>query len=80
MLYEVITVGRMENMNRISEQLAAVKTPGFKQGLSTFAATLGEINSGMATKATNYTQITKPEIDFTQGHLEFTGDPLDLVV
>ncbi len=73
-------VGRMENMNRISEQLAAVKTPGFKQGVSTFEATLGEINSGMATKATNYTQITKPEIDFTQGPLEYTGDPLDLAI
>ena len=73
-------VGRMENMNRIAEKLAAVKTPGFKQGVSTFEAKLGEINSGMATKAVNYTQLSKAEIDFTQGPLEFSGDPLDVAI
>ncbi len=73
-------VGRMENMNRISEKLAAVKTPGFKKGMSTFAAKLGEVNSGMATQATNYTRITGAEIDFSQGPLEYSGDPLDLAI
>jgi len=73
-------VGRMENMNRISEKLAAVKTPGFKQGMSTFAAKLGEANSGMATRATNYTRITGAEIDFSQGSLEYSGAPLDLAI
>ncbi len=73
-------VSRMENMNRITEKLAAVKTPGFKQGNSTFEAKLGEINSGMATEAINYTQISKAEIDYSQGPLEFSGDPLDLAI
>lgn len=73
-------VGRMENMNRISHQLSAVKTPGFKKGVSTFSARLGEINSGMATEGTNYTRITAPEIDFSAGPMEYSGDTLDVAI
>jgi flagellar basal body rod protein FlgG len=73
-------VGRMEMMNNISEHLAAAKTSGYKKGVTTFAAKLGEATSGMATKATNYTEIVKEEIDFTSGELEYSGDPLDLAI
>jgi flagellar basal body rod protein FlgG len=73
-------VGRMEMMNNISEHLAAAKTPGYKKGITTFAAKLGEATSGMATKATNYTEIAKEQIDFTPGVLEYSGDPLDVAI
>ncbi len=73
-------MGRMEKLNSISEQLAALKTPGYKKGVTTFAARLGEANSGMATKAANYTRLTSPEIDFSMGSIEYSGDPLDLAI
>jgi len=73
-------VARMQMLENISEQLAAAKTPGYKKGMVTFEARLGEAASGMATKGTNYTHLTNKEIDFTQGSLEFTGDTLDLAI
>ncbi len=73
-------VARMQMLENISEHLAAAKTPGYKKGTVTFEAKLGEATSGMATKGTNYSRITEQEIDFTPGHLEFSGDPLDLAI
>ena len=73
-------MGRMEKLNSISEQLAALKTPGYKKGITTFAARLGEANSGMASKATNYTRLTSPEVDFSMGPIEYSGDPLDVAI
>ena len=73
-------VGRMQMLDTISEQLAAVKTPGYKKGVVTFAAKLGEATSGLATKATNYSELTREQIDFTHGELEYSGDPLDLAI
>ena len=73
-------VARMQMLDNISEHLAAAKTPGYKKGTVTFSAVLGEATSGMATKATNYARLTTPEIDFTPGSLEYSGDPLDLAI
>jgi len=73
-------VARMQMLDNISEHLAAAKTPGYKKGMVTFEAELGEATSGLATKATNYSHLTAPEIDFTPGHIEFSGDPLDLAI
>ncbi len=73
-------VGRMQMLDTISEHLAAAKTPGYKKGMSTFAAKLGEATSGMATRATNYTRVTREEIDFSHGVMEYSGDPLDLAI
>lgn len=73
-------VGRMQMMDNIAEQLAGVKTTAYKKDVMTFEAKLGEANSGMATKGTNQTRISKQVIDFTPGHLEFTGDPLHMAI
>ena len=73
-------VSRMQMLDNISVHLAAAKTPGYKKGMVTFEATLGEAASGMATKATNYSRLTAPEIDFTPGHIEYSGDTLDLAI
>lgn len=73
-------VARMQMLENISEHLAAVKTPGYKKGMVTFEAKLGEAASGLATSATNYSHLTEQEIDFTPGHIEFSGDPLDLAI
>jgi flagellar basal body rod protein FlgG len=73
-------VARMQMLENISEHLAAAKTPGYKKGMVTFAARLGEASSGMATQATNYSRLTRQEIDFSPGHLEPSGDPLDLAI
>ncbi len=73
-------VARMQMLNNISVHLAAAKTPGYKKGMVTFEATLGEASSGMATRATNYSRLTTPTIDFTPGHIEYSGDPLDLAI
>lgn len=73
-------VARMQMMENISEHLAATKTPGYKKGVVTFEAKLGEATSGMATNATNYSRLSEYQIDFTPGHLEYSGDPLDLAI
>ncbi|MDA3904170.1 MAG: flagellar hook-basal body protein [Desulfuromusa sp.] len=73
-------VARMQMLENISEHLASAKTPGYKKGLVSFEAKLGEATSGMATKSTNYTQLTKEEIDFSSGEMEHSGDPLDLAI
>ena len=73
-------VARMRMMDTISEHLAAAKTPGYKKEMQTFEARLGEANSGLATRATNYSRISGPTIDFTPGHIEHSGDPLDLAI
>ena len=73
-------VARMQMLNNISVHLAAAKTPGYKKGMVTFEATLGEASSGMATRATNYSHLTIPTIDFTPGHIEYSGDTLDLAI
>ena len=70
----------MQMLENISEHLASAKTPGYKKEMVAFEARLGEATSGMATKGTNYTRLTKPQIDFTPGHLEHSGDPLDLAI
>ena len=73
-------VARMQMLENITEHLAAAKTPGHKKGVVTFEARLGEATSGMSTKGTNYTRLTKSEIDFSPGHVEHSGDPLDLAI
>ncbi len=73
-------VSRMQMLENISEHLAAAKTPGYKKGMVTFEARLGEAKSGLATKGVNYSRLTEQEIDFTPGHIEFSGDPLDLAI
>jgi len=73
-------VARLQMLNNISEHLAATKTPGYKKGMVTFEAKLGEASSGLATHAINHSRLTEQEIDFTHGHLEFSGDPLDLAI
>lgn len=73
-------VARMQMLENISEHLAAAKTPGYKKGMVTFEAKLGEATSGLATKGTNYSRLTEQKIDFTPGHIEFSGDPLDLAI
>jgi flagellar basal body rod protein FlgG len=70
----------MQMLENISEHLAAAKTPGYKKGVVTFEARLGEATSGLATKATNYSRLSRQEIDFTPGHIEYSGDPLDLAI
>ncbi|WP_321367242.1 flagellar hook basal-body protein [uncultured Desulfuromusa sp.] len=73
-------VARMQMLENISEHLASAKVPGYKKEMVAFEAKLGEARSGMATKGTNYTHLTKPVIDFTPGHIEHSGDPLDLAI
>ena len=73
-------VARMHMLDNISVHLAAAKTPGYKKGEVTFEARLGEAVSGMGTRATNYTHLTAPEIDFSPGNLEHSGDSLDLAI
>lgn len=69
-------IGRMQMMDNISEHLAAVRTTAYKKGKMTFEAQLGEATSGMASKAVNYTRVTKEQIDFSPGQMGFTGEPL----
>ena len=40
-------VSRMQMLENISEHLAAAKTPGYKKGMVTFEAKLGEATSGL---------------------------------
>ncbi len=71
---------RMQMLENIAEHLAAAKTPGYKKEMMSFEAVLGEAKSGMATKGTNFTRLSQPKTDFSTGHLEHSGDPLDLAI
>ena len=73
-------ISRMQMMENISEQLAAVQVRAYKKGTPTFQAKLAEATSGMATKGVNYVTTTGENIDFTAGSLEFTGDPLHVAL
>ncbi len=73
-------VARMHKLDNISEHLASARTPGYKKGTVTFAARLGEATSGMASNATNFTGLTAHQIDFSPGHLEHSGNPLDVAI
>ena len=43
-------VARMQMLENISEHLASTKVPGYKKGMVTFEAKLGEATSGMPSK------------------------------
>lgn len=73
-------VARMHKLDNISEHLASARTPGYKKGTVTFAARLGEANSGMASNATNFTGLTAHKIDFSPGYIEHSGNPLDVAI
>ncbi len=73
-------ISRMQMMENISEHLAATKTTAYKRSKVSFEAQLGEANSGMASMGVNYARVTREVIDFTPGHLEFTGNPLHLAI
>jgi len=73
-------VARMHMLDTISVHLAAVKTPGYKKGNVTFESELEDAVSGLGTKAINYSHLTSPEIDFSPGPLEHSGDSLDLAI
>lgn len=73
-------ISRMRMMDNISEQLASAQVRGYKKGTPSFEAKLGEVNSGLATKASNQVKITGERIDFTEGPLEYTDDPLHMAI
>ncbi len=73
-------VARMHKLDNISEHLASARTPGYKKGAVTFAARLGEATSGLASNATNFTGLTAHKIDFSPGHMEHSGNPLDVAI
>lgn len=73
-------VARMQMLENISERLASAKTPGYKKSVPAFEAKLGEATSGMASRGTNYTQLSKEKLDFSSGEVEYSGDPLDLAI
>lgn len=73
-------IGRMQMMENISEQLSAIKAHSYKKGVPTFESELAEANSGMASKAINFSRVSGETIDFTPGQLEYTGDPLNVAI
>lgn len=73
-------VARMRNLDNISERLASAKTPGYKKGTEAFSARLSEAVSGMATNGSNFAVLTGQKIDFSLGHMEHTGLPLDVAI
>lgn len=73
-------MARMRMMDNITEHLAGARTPGYKKGMITFEAKLGEARSGMATKGLNYSRTTPEKIDFSYGALEYTGSSLDMAI
>lgn len=73
-------VSRMRMLENITEHIAAARTPGYKKGLTTFAAKLSEAQSGLQTAGINYSDVTEEKIDFTWGDLEYTGSSLDLAI
>lgn len=69
---------RLEQLDVISDNLANLKTTGFKKGGMVFSAALDQATSDQRGKGINFARSAGGFTDFSQGPLNRTGVPLHL--
>jgi flagellar basal-body rod protein FlgF len=73
-------ISRMQMLDNISSNLSNVNTAGYKKGVAVFESQLSEAVATRGKQATNFTQINRETIDFSQGNLNKSGNPLHLAI
>lgn len=73
-------ISRMNMLENINNNLANINTSGYKKGLAVFAAKLDEATASREKMATNFAVVSSETIDFTQGQLNKTGNPMNLAI
>ncbi len=71
---------RMEMLDTISNNMANMKTAGFKGGRTLFAATLSEAQSGTGTQGINFTRMQEGFTDMSAGNITRTGQSFDMAI
>ncbi len=71
-------LGRMSYLETISDNLANVKTVGFKRGQAVFESKLASAQAGLATGGKNFSEVRAGFTDFTESMLTRTNVPLHL--
>lgn len=79
-LYSALSgaTARLQLMDTISDNLANLKTAGFKKGINRFESLLDEAKAGPAATGVNYSRLEEGFSDFGQGPLIKTGVPMHL--
>ncbi|BCR06613.1 flagellar basal-body rod protein FlgF [Desulfuromonas versatilis] len=79
-LYSALSgaTSRLQLMDTISDNLANLKTSGFKKGINRFESLLEEAKAGPTATGVNYARLQEGFSDFGQGTLVKTGVPLHL--
>jgi len=73
-------ISRMQMLDNINSNLANVNTTGYKKGVAVFETQLNEAAATRGGQATNFTRINREAIDFSQGQLNKSGNPLHLAI
>lgn len=73
-------ISRMQMLDNINSNLANTNTTAYKKGVAVFEAQLSEATATRGKKPTNFTKISREAIDFSQGQLMKTGNPLHLAI
>jgi flagellar basal-body rod protein FlgF len=73
-------IARMQMLDNINSNLANVNTTGYKKGVSIFETQLSEATASRNNQATNFTRINSNGIDFSQGQLTKSGNPMHLAI
>jgi len=70
----------MHMLENINSNLANINTSAYKKGVAVFEAQLAEAQATRGQQPTNFTHATTEIIDFTQGPLNKTGNPMNLAI
>jgi len=73
-------ITRMQMLDNINSNLANANTTGYKKGVSVFEAKFSEALATRGKQATNFTTVSGEAIDFSQGQLNQSGNPMHLAI
>ncbi len=73
-------IARMKVLDNINSNIANASTPGYKKGVAVFEAQFSEAMANRGSHATNFTAVSSEAIDFSQGPMNKSGNPLHLAI
>ena len=73
-------ISRMQVLDNINSNIANASTPGYKKGVPVFEAKFSEAMATRGMHSTNFTTVSAETIDFSQGQMNKSGNPLHLAI
>jgi flagellar basal body rod protein FlgG len=73
-------ISRMQMLDKVNSNLANVNTDGYKKRGATFEARFSEALATRGKEAMNFASVSNEVIDFTQGVLKKTDNPMHLAI